>query len=206
MNAIAAERKVPFYSVSLRFYGPQPVIRAQWDYAKKRLSSIAGIQFEDGATYDFPLTDEQLPSVHSEREVGVPSLSIFSIGTRSNFGPGNSGHVGFSPAIPMTGEAIIESQRVIETVLQDYADELGGPVGSSVFPQTYHARTLVILVLFSVGAIPRSIAGHARCSGTSSRSPPIMAGASTAPTLPSWTLAPMRTRSMTTPCSSSSRR
>jgi 4-cresol dehydrogenase (hydroxylating) len=150
MNAIAAERGVAFYSVSLRFYGPEPVIRAQWEYAKQRMSSIDGIQFEDGATYDFPLSDEQLPQVHSERELGIPSLSIFSIGTRSNFGPGNSGHVGFSPAIPMTGEAIIESQRVIETVLQDYADELGTSVGSHVFPQTYHARTFVILILFGV--------------------------------------------------------
>jgi (+)-pinoresinol hydroxylase len=155
MNAIAAERKVPFYSVSLRFYGPKPVIRAQWDYAKQRLSSISGIDFEDGATYDFPLSDEQLPKVHSERELGIPSLSIFSIGIRSNFGPGNTGHLGFSPVIPMTGEAILESMRVIETVLQDYADERGAPVAGVVFPQSYHARTLVILVLFGIVRDPK---------------------------------------------------
>ncbi len=150
MNAIAAERNVPFYSVSLRFYGPRKVIQEQWAYAKQRMSSIEGIRFEDGATYDFPLTDEQLPQVHSERELGIPSLSIFSIGTRSNFGPGNRGHLGFSPAIPMTGEAIIESMRVIETELQEYERELGAPVASVVFPQSYHARTLVILVLFNI--------------------------------------------------------
>lgn len=150
MNAIAAERNVPFYSVSLRFYGPEKVIRAQWEYAQERMSSIAGIRFQDGATYNFPLSDEQIPDVHSDRELGIPSLSIFSLGTRSNFGPGNRGHVGFSPAIPMTGEAIIESQRVIETVLQEYAEELGASVATSVFPQSYHARTFVILILFNV--------------------------------------------------------
>jgi 4-cresol dehydrogenase (hydroxylating) len=150
MNEIAAERNIPFYSVSLRFYGPETVLRAQWDYAKQRLSSIPGVSFEDGATYNFPLTDEQLPQVHSERELGIPSLSIFSIGTRSNFGPGSTGHLGFSPAIPMTGEAILESMRVIEAVLQEYAEELGTTVASTVFPQSYHQRTLVILVLFRV--------------------------------------------------------
>jgi 4-cresol dehydrogenase (hydroxylating) len=40
-------------------------------------------------------------------------------------------------------------------VLQDYADELGAPVASVVFPQSYHARTLVILVLFNVVRDPK---------------------------------------------------
>ena len=61
LNAFAAERKIPFYSNWFKFYGPEEVVRAQWAYAKKRMSDIAGIQFVDGPFYKFPLTDDQNP-------------------------------------------------------------------------------------------------------------------------------------------------
>ena len=77
----------------------------------------------------------------------MPSLSNFSIGARSALNPTpTTGHVGFSPVIPMTGEAVIESQRVFSRVLQ----EAGRDVAANVFPQSYHPRTFVILIMFSV--------------------------------------------------------
>jgi 4-cresol dehydrogenase (hydroxylating) len=76
----------------------------------------------------------------------VPTLDTFAIGARSNFAPATSGHLGFSPVIPMTGEAVIESQRVFETILQEY----GTNVAVNVFPQSYHPRTFVILIMFYV--------------------------------------------------------
>ena len=54
------------------------------------------------------------------------------------------------PVIPMTGEAVIESQRVFETILQEYAREAGRDVALNVFPQSYHPRTFVILIMFNV--------------------------------------------------------
>jgi FAD/FMN-containing dehydrogenase len=150
LNAFAAERKIPFYSNWFKFYGPEEVVRAQWEYAKKRMSSIPGAQFVDGAFYKFPLTAEQIPTLRDEQDFGVPTLSTFSIGARSNFSPATSGHVGFSPVIPMTGEAVIESQRVFETILQEYAREAGRAVALNVFPQSYHPRTFVILIMFNV--------------------------------------------------------
>ena len=69
-----------------------------------------------------------------------------------------TGHLGFSPVIPMTGEAVIESQRVFARVLQ----ESGRDVAANVFPQSYHPRTFVILIMFyGACATPRSTA-HAR--------------------------------------------
>jgi len=50
----------------------------------------------------------------------------------------------------MTGEAVIESQRVFETILQEYARESGRAVALNVFPQSYHPRTFVILIMFNV--------------------------------------------------------
>ncbi len=63
LDAFAAERKIPFYSNWFKFYGPEEVVRAQWAYAKKRMSDIAGIQFVDGPFYKFPLTDDQIPGL-----------------------------------------------------------------------------------------------------------------------------------------------
>jgi len=146
LNAFAAERKIPFYSNWFKFYGPEEVVRAQWAYAKKRMSDIAGIQFVDGPFYKFPLGDDQIPGLRDAQDFGVPTLDTFSIGARSNFSPATSGHLGFSPVIPMTGEAVIESQRVFETILQEY----GTNVAVNVFPQSYHPRTFVILIMFYV--------------------------------------------------------
>jgi 4-cresol dehydrogenase (hydroxylating) len=125
-------------------------VRAQWAYAKKRMSDIPGAQFVDGPFYKFPLTGEQIPTLRDEQDFGIPTLSTFSIGARSRFGPATRGHLGFSPVIPMTGEAVIESQRVFETVLQEYAREAGRDVALNVFPQSYHPRTFTILIMFNV--------------------------------------------------------
>jgi 4-cresol dehydrogenase (hydroxylating) len=114
------------------------------------MSAIPGAQFVDGAFYKFPLTDAQILTLRDEQDFGIPTLSTFSIGARSQFGPPTNGHVGFSPVIPMTGEAVIESQRVFETILQDYAREAGRDVALNVFPQSYHPRTFVILIMFNV--------------------------------------------------------
>jgi 4-cresol dehydrogenase (hydroxylating) len=144
LNAFAAERQVPFYSNIFKFYGPEEVVRAQWEYTKRRLSSIPNARFREGAFYRFPLTEEQKTSIRDPQDLGVPTLSTFSIGARSNFGPPTRGHLGFSPVIPMTGEAVIESQRVLQRVLQEFP----GDVALLVFPQSYHPRTLVILCMF----------------------------------------------------------
>jgi 4-cresol dehydrogenase (hydroxylating) len=146
LNAFAREREVPFYSNIFKFYGPEEVVRAQWEYTKRRLSSIPGVRFREGAFYRFPLTEEQKLTVRDPQDLGIPTLETFSIGARSNFSPATRGHLGFSPVIPMTGEAVIESQRVFQRALQEFE----GDVALLVFPQSYHPRTLVILCMFYV--------------------------------------------------------
>jgi len=146
LNAFSTERQIPFYSNIFKFYGPEEVVRAQWEYTKRRLSAIPGARFREGAFYRFPLTEEQKTGIRDEQDLGIPRLSTFSIGARSNFGPPTRGHLGFSPVIPMTGEAVIESQRVLQRVLQEFE----GDVALLVFPQSYHPRTLVILCMFYV--------------------------------------------------------
>src|SRR5690606_12359336 len=59
---------------------------------------------------------------------------------------GSNGHLGFSPVIPMTGKAVLESQKVMGQVLRD----MGASTVFNVFPQSYHPRTFTILLGFSV--------------------------------------------------------
>jgi 4-cresol dehydrogenase (hydroxylating) len=146
LNAFARSSNTPFYTNIFKFYGPEEVVRAQWDHTKRRLASIPGVRFQEGAFYRFPLTAEQKRNVRDPQDLGIPTLETFSIGARSNFAPATRGHVGFSPVIPMTGEAVIESQRVFQRVLQ----QSGTDVALLVFPQSYHPRTLVILCMFYV--------------------------------------------------------
>ena len=82
-----------------------------------------------------------------ENHLGVPSMSVFQLGNRSNFNPtGSNGHLGFSPVVPMTGEAVIESNKVLGRVLR----EMGGSTVFNVPPYSYHQRTFTILVGFTV--------------------------------------------------------
>jgi 4-cresol dehydrogenase (hydroxylating) len=146
LNAFARSSNTPFYTNIFKFYGPEEVVRAQWEYTKRRLASIPGARVQEGAFYRFPLTAEQKRNVRDPQDLGIPTLETFSIGARSNFAPATRGHLGFSPVIPMTGEAVIESQRVFQRVLQQF----GTDVALLVFPQSYHPRTLVILCMFYV--------------------------------------------------------
>ena len=88
----------------VQFYGPEDVVRAQWVYAKKRMSDVAGIQFVDGPFYGFRSATTRS---RAWRRAGLRRADArhVSIGARSNFSPATSGHLGFSPVIPMTGEA-----------------------------------------------------------------------------------------------------
>ena len=140
----AARKNIPFWSVSLPFYGPAKVIEAQWEFAKEKFSAaIPGARFQDGPSYRFPLSDDQLAKMVDTVPFGVPSLQIFSI-----IGSHAIGHLGFSPIIPMTGEAVLESQRVFEQVYKD----LGSPGGAAAsFPVfSFFARAFVNIYLFPI--------------------------------------------------------
>ncbi len=139
----AGQKGIGYWSVSLPLYGPEKVIAAQWEYAKQKFSAaIPGATFRDGASYKFPLTEEQLTKIVNPVPFGVPSLQTFSIG-----GPKSQGHMWFSPIIPMTGEAVIEAQSVFDKVAQS----LGYVTGTTGFPiWNFFARAFVIIYFFPI--------------------------------------------------------
>jgi FAD/FMN-containing dehydrogenase len=137
-----------YWSAPLRFYGPVPVINAQWEYAKaKFLAAVPGATFEEEPVVRFPLTDEQASQTLDPASFGVPSLLAFGMGARSPTNPTPfDGHVWFSPVIPMSAEAVFECQKVFTEAFREWGVQpLGVPL-----PQSYHPRTFVQIYGFPV--------------------------------------------------------
>jgi (+)-pinoresinol hydroxylase len=143
LEKYAAERDIPYWSVSLPFYGPAKVISAQWEYAKQRFSAIRGATFQDGASYRFPLSADQLAKIVNPVPFGVPSLETFSIG-----GPRSQGHMWFSPIIPMTGEAVLEAESVFDQVYKELGSLSGAPPGFPIW--NFFSRAFVIIYFFPI--------------------------------------------------------
>lgn len=146
LQQYARQNGIPYWSCTVKFYGPAKAIGAQWEYAKEKFSAIAGAKFQDGEFYKLPLTPDQFNKVHKP-EFGIPSLEMFSIGARSPYNPTpTSGHMWFSPIIPRTGEAILEANRVFSQAAKDF----GLPILSFSLPSTYWMRAFIFLFGFPI--------------------------------------------------------
>jgi 4-cresol dehydrogenase (hydroxylating) len=142
----AAKRGVGLWGARLQFYGPPAVIQAQWDYCKARYSAVPGARFVDGELIRLPLTPEQRERVHKVA-FGIPNLSIFFIGARSDTNPNpTQGHIWFSPIIPRTAEAVFEAQRVFSQAARD----LGLPISPIALPSTYWQRAFIFIFGFPI--------------------------------------------------------
>jgi len=132
-DAYAAERGLRFWDTELRFYGPLKLIQAQWEHVQERLSVIDGIEFADGETTRFPLTDEQISVLGDPGAFGVPSLNVFSSMA------GLTGHLDASPMVPHSGETLLEAHKVFMRVFRD-----AGVPQLLGFAQSYHRRSFIM--------------------------------------------------------------
>ena len=67
LQKYAQDKSVPYWSCTVKFYGPVKGIQAHWEYAKEKFSAIPGAKFQDGEFYKLPLTPEQFKQVHKAR-------------------------------------------------------------------------------------------------------------------------------------------
>ncbi|NKJ49049.1 p-cresol methylhydroxylase [Burkholderia sp. SG-MS1] len=121
------KNNIPFWSCAFTFYGPEPVIRAQWAHVQERYrAAIPDVAFEEREFYKLPLSEEQKLKVQYPAQFGIPNLRTFAIGARSlwNPAPPSEGHAWFSPVIPRSGESILK----VNEVLGKAARELGIPM------------------------------------------------------------------------------
>ncbi len=145
LDRFGAAKGIPSWEVELQFYGPARTVAANWEYARERIgASVPGTTFRDGHSYRFPLTEEQKAAVEHKVALGIPAMSIFSIGARSELNPSpTDGHLWFAPIIPKTGEAVLESQRAFAKVYQEFGLNVGGIFQT---PATWIYRAFVMIV------------------------------------------------------------
>jgi 4-cresol dehydrogenase (hydroxylating) len=139
----------PVWTCSVPIYGPAAVVRAQMDYAKaKFMAAIPKADIQETELLRTPLTAEQLARVR-QVNFGVPNLSTFAMLGRTPAGEGMVGHIGFSPIVPRTGEAILEFHDFYakHRAEVEQGENLGiaGPV-----MMTNWERSLVCLIMFPV--------------------------------------------------------
>ena len=142
--------KLPFWSLGLTFYGPEKVVRAQWEHAQERFrAAIRGVTFEEREFFKPPLTEEQKRQLEYPALLGIPNLRTFSIGARSPLNPNNptSGHMWFSPIIPRTGEAVLEANEVFRKASRELGIQMLTPFS---LPIPSWERSFIFIMAFSV--------------------------------------------------------
>ncbi|MGY0632802.1 FAD-binding oxidoreductase [Luteimonas sp. A478] len=145
-EAYADKHGLEYWNVLLNFYGPKDTVEASWAYAQKLFGDIPGVQFEQIESYADPLRNEAATSgVRHKVAIGVPDMSIFSIGARSDAMPEpGDGHVWFSPIIARSGESFIRAHEVFRKAAQELKIT-SAPIGVTNVPQTWQYRTYVYL-------------------------------------------------------------
>lgn len=144
-EAYAAQKGIPYWTVTVQYYGAPEVVKAQWEYTKRKVSVIAGASFTGGEVLNLPLKDEQLKGLN-KANFGIPALSIFWIGARTEHSDPTYGHITCSPIIPRTGEGITEAYDLIRKTAKD----LDLPLTVLTPPIGCWARTFVILIMMAV--------------------------------------------------------
>jgi 4-cresol dehydrogenase (hydroxylating) len=146
----ALKHDIPFWSLGLTFYGPEKVVRAQWEHVQDRFrAAFAGAKFEEREFYKFPLTDEQKEKVEYPAQFGIPNLRTFSIGARSlwNPAPATNGHVWFSPIIPRTADAVFK----INAAIGEAAKKFGIPLNYAMnVPVPCWERSFIFIIAFPI--------------------------------------------------------
>lgn len=113
MERLVRETGLPAWRGSLTFYGPEKVIRAQWEHVKERFAPFEAAAFRENQFVRLPLSAEDLKTV-SKARFGIPSMEIFAVGSRGfgDFNP-SDGHIWFSAIIPRSGKGFVEANRVM---------------------------------------------------------------------------------------------
>lgn len=146
----ARSRGMEYWRVLLNFYGPKETVYANWKYAQKKLAGIDGVKFEEVESYALPLDEATKKKVHHQVALGIPNMSIFSIGARSRVVPDpQDGHVWLGSIISRSGEELIKAHEVFGKAVQ----ELGitpAIVGPFTAPAYWVHRTFIFMVPFFV--------------------------------------------------------
>lgn len=146
----ARSRGIEYWNVLLNFYGPKETVYANWAYAKKKLAGIKDVKFEEVESYALPLDEATKQKVHHQVALGIPNMSIFSIGARSKVVPDpQDGHIWLGSIISRSGEELIKAHQVFGQAIQDLGIK-PAIVGPFTAPAYWQHRTFIFMVPFFV--------------------------------------------------------
>lgn len=112
--------RLPGWWMTLNFFGPEEVVKAQWSYVTRRFSAIPGAEVAEPKIIKFPMTSEQELPQRGVRSI-EPSLSGFTDGTRvEGFSTSGQGHVWFAPVIPLNGAEIVKAREVFTGIMNKW--------------------------------------------------------------------------------------
>lgn len=151
---LARQRGRPFWSVAIPFYGPEKVIRAQWEHVQDHFRRLeAGASFEEREFYRMPLTEEQKEKVEFPAQLGIPNLRGFALGARSawNPAPPSEGHLWLSFVTPRTTEAFLKANEIIGRASRSLGISLPFPM---TLPICQWERSFMFIIPFWVSKDP----------------------------------------------------
>jgi (+)-pinoresinol hydroxylase len=140
----------PAWTMQAPIYGPEKVVRAKMEYVREQFAKIPGARFTEGELLRTPLDAATLNRVRKVN-FGVPDLSTFAMLGRNPANPSPpGGHIGFSPIIPRTGEAVLEYTRFYAENLAAVSE--GGSLRflGPIF-MTNWERSLIAMIMFPIG-------------------------------------------------------
>jgi (+)-pinoresinol hydroxylase len=141
------------WTMNAPIYGPEKIVRAKMEHVREQFQKIPGVRFTEGEMFRTPLDAATLNRVRKVN-FGVPDLSTFGMLSRTAADPNPSGgHIGFSPIIPRTGEAVLEYTRFYYDNLADVSG--GGKLRffGPIF-MTNWERSMVAMIMFPIGRDP----------------------------------------------------
>ncbi len=143
-NELGKRKGIPCVSTRASLYGPSKLVDAMLEVARDRYTAIPGVDFKVGVRYKFPddydkVRDQDLTFI------GVPQLLEFTI-----LGKGRKyGHYYYSPLIPMTGDALLQSNKVLWKACRDFGAQWRWSGAVTMVP-----RSMMIIYAFYVSADP----------------------------------------------------
>ena len=145
VGTYALRNNIPCWGCYLNFYGPEKVIRAQWEHAAERLQrAIPNARLKEHSFHKLPLPDV-VPEEVRLAEFGIPSLRAFSAVVSTPWRPNaGTGHFALSPVIPRTGDAVLKALSVFNQIARDFGVE----VVNAAAPLTMYERSFLFVLGF----------------------------------------------------------
>jgi 4-cresol dehydrogenase (hydroxylating) len=157
LDKAASDENLHVWSCDLQFYGPERTNKANWEFSKAKIASfVPDAKFYEGESFAMPPKGDQLnntispfPSgVQRRQTFGIPDLAVWSNISRTDADPEpwRDGHIGFSPVIPRTADAVFKAQEVFVDALAEIGVQ--SRVNHLQTPLCWFQRAFVFITTF----------------------------------------------------------